>query len=280
MGQNTITVISLIVSLVGIPVSAFIAWFYYKKSIKKKELTPYLISFARLTNDFSDRYVENIYIEYDGVKVDNLVLCQFLIKNTGQKAISNSQSPLKMVLYEGLKIIDSEILRVTPKGRNVSMEKKFNSVIFKYDLLNESESFLFQILLSGDRQDLAKFNVAEYVKFTIVEVDLPPKLNVVDKTPWRSLETSLRDTMHLTNVISKVFKGLLLYIMFGGVLFTILMYKFSLEVPYLSIFVPNEFFKQFTIWKVFIILGWLMGGFWSIVGLINVFSYWVQKKKN
>ena len=164
--------IAIISILIGVAATIFASRHYYRRSVDK-ELTPFIQLQSNVLSHIDKEVKSDLHIEYKGVKVENLQQLQFLIANTGERAIRDTIKPLRLDLPQDVVIMDAAILYVAPKGREVSLNisNSASSVELNFPLLNKDEFFIFKLLLKGapSRSDL---------KFTIVADDLPPQLSI------------------------------------------------------------------------------------------------------
>jgi hypothetical protein len=166
------TLIALASIFIGVATTFFASRHYYRRSVDK-ELTPFIQMQSNVLSSIDKEVKSDLHIEYKGVKVENLQQVQFLIANTGERAIRDMIKPLSLHLPNDVEVMDASILYVSPEGREVSLEvsEKDYSVNFNFSLLNKDDFFIFKLLLKGapERKEL---------KFSIVADDLPPTLKI------------------------------------------------------------------------------------------------------
>jgi hypothetical protein len=109
-------------------------------------------------------------ITYKEKLVDDLLEIQFLIANTGVRAIRDVISPLSVEVPETCSLLDTAILYVSPAERIVRSQIDGRKVIFDFPLLNANEFFIVKLLLQGQAKP-------KDLKFTITVDDLPPILS-------------------------------------------------------------------------------------------------------
>lgn len=164
--------IAIISILIGVAATIIASRHYYRRSVDK-ELTPFIQLQSNVLSHIDKEVKSDLHIEYKGVKVENLQQLQFLIANTGERAIRDTIKPLRLDLPQDVEIMDAAILYVAPRGREVSLNisNSASSVVLNFPLLNKDEFFIFKLLLKGapSRSDL---------KFMIVADDLPPQLAI------------------------------------------------------------------------------------------------------
>jgi len=164
--------IAIISISVGIAATVFASRHYYRRSVDK-ELTPFVQLQSNVLSHIDKDVKSELHIEYKGVKVDNLQQLQFLVANTGERAIRDVIKPLRLELPDDVEIMDASLLYIAPEGREVSLaiSEPAHSIEFNFPLLNKDEFFIFKLLIKGApaRKDL---------KFSIVADDLPPELKI------------------------------------------------------------------------------------------------------
>ena len=164
--------IAIISISVGVAATIFASRHYYRRSVDK-ELTPFMQMQSNVLSHIDKDVKTDLHIEYKGVKVDNLQQLQFLVANTGERAIRDIIKPLRLELPNEVEIMDASLLYIAPEGREVSLaiSEPANSIEFDFPLLNKDEFFIFKLLIKGapERKDL---------KFSIVADDLPPELEI------------------------------------------------------------------------------------------------------
>ena len=169
MGNILVAIISI---LIGAAATFFASRHYYRRSVDK-EITPFEQLQSNVLSHIDKEVKSDLHIEYKGVKVENLQQLQFLIANTGERAIRDVIKPLRLDFPQDVEIMDAAILYIAPNGREVSLNipEAANSVELEFPLLNKDEFFIFKLLVKGapSRSDL---------KFTIVADDLPPELDI------------------------------------------------------------------------------------------------------
>lgn len=176
------TIIALVSILIGVATTFIASRHYYRRSVDK-ELTPFIQMQSNVLSSIDSEVKSDLHIEYKGVKVENLQQVQFLIANTGERAIRDLIKPLCLHLPDQVEIMDASILYIAPEGREVSLNvsEKESSISFEFPLLNKDEFFIFKLLLKGapERREL---------KFSIVADDLPPTLSI-QRLTYRQIES-------------------------------------------------------------------------------------------
>ena len=164
--------IAIISILIGIGATFYASRHYYRRSVDK-ELTPFIQLQSNVLSHIDEAVKSDLHVEYKGVKVENLQQLQFLIANTGERAVRDIIKPLRLELPDESEILDASILYVFPEGREVDIDarKSGNVLEFNFPLLNKDEFFIFKLLIKGEPK-------RKELKFKIVADDLPPELEV------------------------------------------------------------------------------------------------------
>lgn len=161
-------VIALVSLIVGVIASIWVSRHYFNRSVDKA-LTPYVQYFSSLFDGVDPSVRESLKVAYKGTAVDELLDVQFLVANTGERAIKEVLAPLTLKMPPGCTLLDASILHVSPEGRDVSVEHSDSQAQFKFPLLNSDEFFITKLLIKGAAK-LGEF------RFSITVDDLPPLL--------------------------------------------------------------------------------------------------------
>lgn len=178
MDNLSIAVLSLII---GGGISFWASRRYYKISIKKS-LTPFMQLQSNILSHIDKDVRSDLNITYKEKKVENLQQLQFLIANTGERAIEPGPKPLTLCLPKDLAVLDISIVHRHPEGREVEYTTEDNEIKFEYDLLNKDDFFIVKLLINGTpkREDLI---------FKITTAELDPVLNI-KRLPFDQIESS------------------------------------------------------------------------------------------
>lgn len=230
--------IGILLGVLGIVIGYFISKYFYDKSINK-QLTPFIDITSSIFTDLDEEVKKVLNIEFKGRKVNNLTEVQFLIANTGDRAIRDIIKPLEITLPPQISLIDVALLYVYPKGRNVILEKNENKIIMNFDLLNKKEFFVMKILFDGDVENLD-------FEFRITVDDLPPILHG-EPLPYNLIETDKpkRESVFV-EYIPQLLGGLLL--LMSGISVGFLAYKSTIKIPSLSFESLSSFFNGVDEW--------------------------------
>lgn len=157
--------------IVGVVASVLVSRYYFKRTVDKS-LTPYVQFSSSLFDGVEPSVRESLKIAYKGTPVNELLEIQFLIANTGERAIRDVICPLSLDIPAGCSLLDASILHVSPEGREVKISQTVSSVVFTFALLNSGEFFISKLLLHG------KATPKDF-KFSITVDDLPPTIDAV-----------------------------------------------------------------------------------------------------
>lgn len=164
--------IAIVSILIGVGATFYASRHYYRRSVDK-ELTPFLQLQSNVLSHIDEEVKSDLHVEYKGVKVENLQQLQFLIANTGERAVRDIIKPLRLELPENTEVMDASLLYVFPEGREVKIDVKVTGSILElnFPLLNKDEFFIFKLLVKGQPK-------RDELKFKIIAEDLPPELRI------------------------------------------------------------------------------------------------------
>jgi hypothetical protein len=163
-------VISIGSLIIGIVATVWASNYYFRKSLKKS-LTPYIQYYASPFRGIDPSVRKDLGITYQGNSVDDLFEIQFLIANTGDKAIRDIIEPLSLEIPDHCTLLDASIIHKNPTELKVdasALEDK-SRLHFEFPLLNSGDFFIAKLLLNGTPK-------TEDLKFTVVVDELPPTL--------------------------------------------------------------------------------------------------------
>lgn len=179
------------------------SWFLFKKSQKKKSLTPYLKNSLKIFSDINKELKKNLKIKYKNNLIDNFYKIQYIIANTGNSTIKDCKKPLTLAIPKKTTLLDVKILYISPIGREIDFKiikrNKQSFIKFIFSILNKKEYFICEIYIGGE------VNLDDF-EFTIETEDLPPKIEVFetqDYTPKRrSSDLMILISLALITIIS------------------------------------------------------------------------------
>lgn len=252
---------NIISFILGGILTVLVGWYFYRKSIQKNGITPFLDYFSKVFDHLDPDLKKDLLLQYKGKEIEFLYDIQFTIKNTGNKAIRDVIEPLSLKMPSELEIMDVRLTEIQPKGRQIELEQMLgtNTVKFKFPLLNKDESFKVKLLLKGDISKLLEerkqqnirskveklFLVEEEIRddaiiddftFSITVDDIPPSLKIKRENP--SENSSRENTVF--NGIAYLSIGLSI----GFVLWTYTHKIQEMYLPNFSVFFDGFFTTQ------------------------------------
>jgi len=189
------TLFTIITTLIGMFVTFIVAFYFYKKTFKFK-LTPFLLFYSSPLDDIDKEVLKDLEIKYKTTKINNLLEIQFLIANTGDKAIKNIIEQLTLEIPNNCFLLDSVITHISPEGRKVILiiDENKKKIKFEFQLLNSRDFFIIKLLIDG------KTSPSNF-KFTIVSEELPPILKY-EYLPSESLQDEKKKYFKLPALIT------------------------------------------------------------------------------
>ena len=160
--------LSLGSALVGILATLWVGRYYFRQTVSKC-LTPYTQFASSVFRGLDNSLRDTLKISYKGTPVDDLLEIQFLIANTGVRAIRDIIAPLTLTIPASCKLLDAAVIYVSPSGRAVKAQAETGKVVLDFALLNSDEFFILKVLLQGQAKP-------KDFQFTITVDDLPPIL--------------------------------------------------------------------------------------------------------
>jgi hypothetical protein len=156
--------------IVGIVASVWVSAYYFRKGLRKS-LTPYVQFYSSPFKGIDPTVKKALEVTYQGTPVDELYEVQFLIANTGDKAIRDLIEPLTFPVPEKCELLDASLLHLDPPELRVELIVCEDRRAFKlnFPLLNSNDFFVLKVLLNGT----PKFTE---LKFTVLVDELPPTL--------------------------------------------------------------------------------------------------------
>lgn len=167
MNDLLLSIVSLVI---GIVASVWVSAYYFRKSLRKS-LTPYIQYYASPFSGMDPDVKKALQVTYHGIPVEDLFEIQFLIANTGDKAIRDVIEPLALTVPDGCTLLDASIIHRDPNELRVELvvpEDK-RKLTVDFPLLNSQDFFILKLLLNGSPK-------TEELNFSIVVDELPPVL--------------------------------------------------------------------------------------------------------
>lgn len=168
MSDLTLSLASLII---GVLATVWVSRYYFLRAVDKK-LTAYVQFSSSLFDGVDSSVREALKISYKGTAVSDLLDIQFLVANTGERAIRDVICPLSVSIPKDCILLDASVLHVSPEGREVTITQAAKAVSFLFPLLNTGEFFVTKLLLQG------RARPKDFL-FSITVDDLPPTLSPV-----------------------------------------------------------------------------------------------------
>ncbi len=167
----------------GIIATVLVSKYYFRRSVEKS-LTSYIQFSSSPLKGIDPAVRKELEVKYQDHAIDNLYEIQFLIANTGDRAIRDVIKPLTLIIPEKCTLLDASVLHVDPQGRTIDIEISNDKKELRYvfPLLNSGEFFITKLLLNGTPAE-------EDFRFSIVSDELPPTLAPVP-LPYDSIGTS------------------------------------------------------------------------------------------
>lgn len=136
--------------LLSVIASILVGLYFYRKSIKKHELTLFLENFSSLLPTLKDAPDKALAVTFHHEPLTNLFECRLIIANTGDLPISDIIEPLTIHIPDFIQIIDSKVNYVYPSGRSVKCITMTHGVVAEIKLLNPKEYFVLRMLFTGE----------------------------------------------------------------------------------------------------------------------------------
>ena len=163
-------VVSLGSLIVGVVASVWVSAYYFRRSLTKS-LTPYVQFSSKPFQGISADVRKALQVTYAGVAVEDLYEVQFVIANTGDKAIRDLIEPLALAVPEKSVLLDAAVLHAEPQELKTKLKipEDRRSIFIDFPLLNRGDFFVLKVLLNGAPK-------LEELKFSILVDELPRQL--------------------------------------------------------------------------------------------------------
>lgn len=163
-------VVSLGSLIAGVVATVWVSAYYFRRSLTKS-LTPYVQFTSKPFQGISADVRKALQVTYAGVPVEDLYEVQFLIANTGDKAIRDLIEPLFLSIPEKSTLLDASVLHAEPSGlkTTLTIPDDRRSISIDFPLLNKGDFFVLKVLLNGAPQ-------LEELRFSILVDELPRQL--------------------------------------------------------------------------------------------------------
>ena len=207
--------ISIASLIIGVIATVLVSSYYFRKSFTKS-LTAYVQFSSLPLRGIDPEARKAIEIKYHDQQVENLFEIQFLIANTGDKAIRDVIDPLTLTIPNGSSLLDASLLHVSPDGRRVTIKSSDDQrhVSFSFPVLNSGEFFIVKLLLNGAPETKAFI-------FAITADELPPTLKIQHLPPDAIATSRKRGFDRGPLIVGSVF------LLFGSAVATLVWNNFS-----------------------------------------------------
>lgn len=197
-------VIAIVSVVIGVAATLFVGHYYFRQTVNKA-LTPFVHFTTHLFRGVSPEVREALQIHYRGVRVTEVQELQFLIANTGQRAIRDVLEPLTVSIPPTCSLLDAAVLHISPGERVVKATPQESRVVLEFPLLNSGEFFVLRLLLNGQAK-------AKDFQFRITADDLPAVL------PTQRLAPELVTSSEKRHFEPSLFFASLVFAIFGTAL--------------------------------------------------------------
>jgi hypothetical protein len=106
---------------VGVIATIFVGKYFFRKTVAK-DLTPFIHFAAPVFGGIDSDVCAQLKVFYRDVEVDDLYELQFVIVNTGERAIRDCIEPLRLSLPIGVTGLDAAVIHVHPEGRVIGLQ--------------------------------------------------------------------------------------------------------------------------------------------------------------
>ncbi|MGI2195741.1 hypothetical protein ACRN91_09080 [Shewanella baltica] len=168
-----ITFISLIVAILGVVVP--IGWDYYSS---QKGISLTLMSQSQIIS--ANTNVDGLEISYKGTRLSSLTRLTFLIENTGNKPILESDvvSPIRITISDSINILDTIVDSKIPSNLDFLVTKDNQDAIMKFSLLNPGDQIFISLLVDSSVVDFSATARIAGVRGINVNQDPPKTLSI------------------------------------------------------------------------------------------------------
>jgi len=156
-------------------ISLFTAYYFYKRSTRKKEILYTKVNAKIIQNH--NKEISVFTSKHKNKPVDNITATRYLLWNNSSQAIRKfdiaPRDPLQFSIANGYEILDAKIIypKNSLNGFMLSELKKTNNFTkLSFDFINESEGVIIQIIHTGGTNNI-RFNgtIIDFKKPVFVE---------------------------------------------------------------------------------------------------------------
>jgi hypothetical protein len=260
-------ILNTIFFILGSIVTWYFSYRYYKKTVRKTELIPFIDYSSDILNTIDPEIKNRIKITYEDEIVNDLYELKFVVANTGNEAITNIKRNLVLNLPEEAELLSVDIMKIYPEDREINLEliDDETNVQFEFFVLNPGDYFDFKVLLKrcdniSDNEKESKpvdlTDTSNYF-FTIESQYLEPTLAI----QYLSEYSYSKDDKDSKELKALAIAGIISSILFGNFLFNI----FKLlpdKILCLSFFSINFYLILLSllislVFSVIIIIAWI-----------------------
>ena len=160
-------------------ISFFIAYYFYKRSTRKKEVLYTKVNVKIIQN--CNKKISDFVSKYKNNSVDSIRVTRYLLWNNSSQAIRKNdiapRDPLQFSVTSGYEILGAKIIypKNSLNGFMLSELKKTNNFTkLSFDFINENEGVIIQIIHTGKTKNI-------YFSGTIIDFGKPVFIEQYDK---------------------------------------------------------------------------------------------------
>jgi hypothetical protein len=140
-------------------ISLFTAYYFYKRSTRKKEVLYTKVNVKIIQN--YNKEISDFVSKYKEKSVDSITVTRYLLWNNSSQAIRKNdiapKDPLQFSVTSGYKILDAKIIypKDSLNGFMLSELKKTNNFTkLSFDFINKDEGAIIQIIHTGETNNI------------------------------------------------------------------------------------------------------------------------------
>ena len=140
-------------------ISIFAAYYFYKRSTRKKEVLYTKVN-VKISQNYNKEISDSVSKHKDK-SVDNIIVTRYLLWNNSSQAIRQNdiapRDPLQFSVTSGYEILDAKIIypKNSLNGFMLSDLKKAKNIIkLSFDFINENEGAIIQIIHTGQTKNI------------------------------------------------------------------------------------------------------------------------------
>lgn len=213
-----LNVIFLALALLSIIVSIIL----YIKS-KKSRIPTYSVRSVNLIKE-NIKKIKSVEILYEGKKVENLTITKLALWNAGKETIDSKDvaqvNPIKIILKNGAKILDSEIIFQKNPSNNftINIDRTTNEIHVIFDYFDLEEGVIIQMyhtgISSADIEITGTIKATNSIQrkriSTISRIPLPIPSSLSKKLLKNISRRTLKNTLGIALILSSILLSFLL----------------------------------------------------------------------